>query len=39
LDRKQLEDTLKYIDDFYSTINGSRRLEARMIKDCRRLGF
>ena len=37
LDQKRLDDTLKYFDEFYETINDPKRIESRMMKDCRRL--
>ena len=38
LDRKRLEETLKYFDEFYDTINDPRRIESRMMRDCRKIG-
>jgi hypothetical protein len=37
LDPDRLEDTLEYFDDFYETLSDPRRIEARMIRNCRSL--
>lgn len=37
LEKDRLEDTLDYFDDFYETIGDPKRIEARMMRDCRRL--
>jgi len=37
LEKDRLEDTLEYFDEFYETIGDPKRIESRMMRDCRRL--
>jgi hypothetical protein len=38
LQRKRLEDTLEYFDEFYEILGSPRSIEGRMIRNCRRIG-
>ena len=38
LDSKRIEESLKYLDEFYETIGDPKLIESRMMRDCRRLG-
>jgi hypothetical protein len=38
LEKDRLENTLEYFDEFYETISDPRRIDRRMMRNCRRIG-